>query len=291
MASRKKTQGELADAQVTGAPEPLDVEAALLEDVLAEGFGEPVRTGGDDAPAPSVADDEEELVDESQAVFDDEFIRARRAANAARGLTSLARYAEQPGDRGHARANVPDDGLSEEILGSRVAWRGNFLRVDDMSVRLPNGRLAQRDVVRHPGAVAVIALTDEGKLVLVHQYRTALEQVTLEIPAGKLTPGEDPAAAAARELEEETGYRATRMAYLGPIAVAAGYSDEIIHIYMAMGLQFVGARPDEDEFVHVDLVDLDEMVDRVLDGKVIDSKTVLGVLLCDAIARRMNPQD
>lgn len=213
-----------------------------------------------------------------QPVFDDEFIRSRRAARRASGAVAQAEGTAATG---------PDDGLSEEILSSSTAWRGGFLSVDDVTVRLPNGHIAQRDVVRHPGAVAVIALTDDGKLVLVHQYRTALEQVTLEIPAGKLEVGEDPARAAARELMEETGYTAARMAYLGPIAVAAGYSDEIIHLYMAMGLSFVGARPDADEFVHVDLVDLGEMVDQVLDGKVIDSKTVLGVLLCDAISRRM----
>lgn len=222
---------------------------------------------------------EAEPLDDSQAVFDDDFIRARRARNAARGERGFLTEEESPA--------APDDGLSEEILDSRVVWRGDFLAVDDVAVRLPNGKTAHRDVVRHPGAVAVIALTDDGKIVLVHQYRTALEQVTLEIPAGKLDPGEDPARAAARELLEETGYMAARMAYLGPIAVAAGYSDEIIHLYMAMGLSFEGARPDEDEFVHVDLVDLDEMVDRVLDGKVIDSKTVVGVMLCDAIGRRM----
>ena len=226
-------------------------------------------------------DVEAEPLDDSQAVFDDEFIRARRAARTAaqvnRGFL----------DADGAEETVPDDGLSEEILSSKVAWRGDFLTVDDVTVRLPNGKTAHRDVIRHPGAVAVIALTDEGKLVLVHQYRTALEQVTLEIPAGKLDPGEDPAHAAARELLEETGYMAARMAYLAPIAMAAGYSDEIIHLYMAMGLTFVGAQPDPDEFVHVDLVDLNDMVDMVLDGKIIDSKTVAGVMLCDAIARRM----
>ncbi len=216
-----------------------------------------------------------------QPVFDDEFIRSRRAARNAAGRARASVADEQ------VDAAEPEDGLSEKILASHTVWRGGFLAVDDVTVRLPNGNIAQRDVVRHPGAVAVIALTEEGKIVLVHQYRTALEQVTLEIPAGKLESGEDPAKAAARELMEETGYVAARMAYLGPIAVAAGYSDEIIHLYMAMGLSFVGARPDADEFVHVDLVDLDDMVDMVLDGKVIDSKTVMGVLLCDAISRRM----
>lgn len=221
-----------------------------------------------------------------EPVFDDEFIRARRARNAAR-VASVDAVPVDGADEFDELA-APDDGLTEEILDAHTVWRGAFLRAEDLTVRLPNGKLGKRDVLRHPGAVAVIALTDDGKLVLVHQYRCALEQVTLEIPAGKLEPGEDPQQAAARELVEETGYTAARMAYLGPIAMAAGYSDEIIHLYMAMGLSFVGACPDDDEFVHVDLVDLGEMVDRVLDGKVIDSKTVIGVMLCDAIARRMD---
>ncbi len=209
-------------------------------------------------------------------VFDDEFIRARRARN----------KADKP-VFSDADDSLPADGLTETILESHLAWRGDFLSVEDTTVRLPNGMLGHRDIVRHPGAVAVIALTDDGKIVLVHQYRTALEQVTVEIPAGKMEPGEDPASAAARELMEETGYMAGRMAYLGPIAPAVGYSDELLHLYMAMGLSFVGASPDDDEFINVDLVDLDEMVDQVLDGKVVDSKTVVGILLCDAISRRM----
>ncbi len=188
---------------------------------------------------------------------------------------------------GEVDERVSDDGLSEVIESSVAQWSGSFLTAEEVTVRLPDGRRATRDVIRHPGAVAVIALTDDGKIVLVHQYRTALECVTLEIPAGKLDVGEDPEHAARRELEEETGYVADRMAFLGDIAPAVGYSDEILHLYMAMGLHFAGASPDEDEFIHVDLVDLGEMVDRVLDGRIVDSKTVAAVLLCDAISRRM----
>ena len=237
------------------------------------------KTIGKGAAAPSAETsktmDVRMIEDDFKPVFDDDFIRARRARKA---------RASRPSS---LEEDLPADGLTEEVLESRVSWRGDFLTVEDMTVRLPNGRLGHRDVVRHPGAVAVIALTDDDKIVLVHQYRTALEQVTVEIPAGKLEPGEDPAVAAARELLEETGYLASRMAYLGPIAPAAGYCDEVLHFYMAMGLSFAGACPDDDEFVQVDLVDLDEMVDEVLDGRVVDSKTVIGVLLCDAISRRM----
>ena len=180
-----------------------------------------------------------------------------------------------------------DDGLSEAVLSSVAQWHGSFLRADDVTVRLPDGREAHRDVLRHPGSVGVIALTDDGKIVLVHQWRTALEAVTVEIPAGKLDRGEQPEHAARRELAEETGYEAGRIAYLGPFAPAVGYSDEVLHLFMATDLHFVGASPDDDEFIHVDLVPVSEMVDRVLDGKVIDSKTMAAVLLCDVISRRM----
>ena len=188
---------------------------------------------------------------------------------------------------GEVERTPADDGLTEVIESTVPEWSGSFLTAEDVTVRLPDGRLAHRDVLRHPGAVAIIALTEDGKIALVHQYRTALESVTVEIPAGKLEPGEDPEAAARRELAEETGYEAERVAYLGPIAPAAGYSDEILHLYMATGLHFVGASPDDDEFLHVDLAPLGEMVDKVLDGKVVDSKTVIAILLCDAISRRM----
>ena len=307
-----ETQGQAGQAGQAGA------ECAVCGDVMGEGVGAcdglPFDAGMPfDALTPEeavlgevVESALDDLAEERSAVFDDEFIRSRRALNALKGRRALPTLLSEGvlggsasgGSAGAGASAVsgigveagdegPEDGLTEEIIGSQTMWCGKFLSVEDVKVRLPNGRVSHRDVVRHPGAVAVIALTNEGKLVLVHQYRTSLEQVTLEIPAGKLNPGEDPARAAARELAEETGYKAARMAYLGPVAVAAGYSDEIIHMYLAMGLTFVGASPDDDEFLHVDLVDLGEMVDRVLDGKVVDSKTIIGVMLCDAISRRM----
>ena len=142
-------------------------------------------------------------------------------------------------------------------------------------------------MVRHPGASAVVALTETGKIVLVRQYRTALDRVTVEIPAGKLDPGEDPLDCARRELREETGFTPGRIRYLTSIASSCGFSDEIIHIYLATQLEFEGASPDDDEFVNVDLVPLTELVDAVLDGKIEDAKTVVGALACDAIAHRL----
>lgn len=181
-----------------------------------------------------------------------------------------------------------DAGLSEKVESEDIAWTGRIFNVDRLRVREPNGREALRDVVRHPGAVAIVALTDDGRICLVRQYRTALGRVTVEIPAGKLDPGEDPLDCANRELREETGMRAQKMAFLTTIATSAGFADELIHIYMATGLSFAGSDPDADEFINVDLVELPELIDAVLDGKIEDAKTVVGALICDAVARRLS---
>ena len=180
-----------------------------------------------------------------------------------------------------------DAGLAERPLTEDVVWTGRIFNVDRLQVQLPDGRTAIRDVVRHPGAVAIVALTDEGRICLVRQYRTALGRVTVEIPAGKLDPGEDPLECASRELLEETGMVAEKIAYLTTIATSDGFTDELIHIYMATGLSFSKSSPDADEFINVDLVEVGELVDAVLDGRIEDAKTVVGALLCDAISRRL----
>ena len=183
-----------------------------------------------------------------------------------------------------------DAGLAEHPLTEDVAWTGRIFNVNRLQVELPDGRRALRDVVRHPGAVAIVALTDDGHICLVRQYRTALGRVTVEIPAGKLSAGEDPLECANRELLEETGMVAEKMAFLTTIASSDGFCDELIHIYMATGLTFAKSSPDDDEFINVDLVEVSELVDAVLDGRIEDAKTVVGALLCDAIGRRLADQ-
>lgn len=180
-----------------------------------------------------------------------------------------------------------DADLHEQILAQETAWSGKIFDVECLEVKLPNGHVSRRDVVRHHGAVAVVALTESGKIALVRQYRTALDRVTVEIPAGKLEPGEDPLDCAKRELKEETGFVAGRIAYLTTIASSCGFTDELIHLYLATQLSFEGASPDEDEFLNVDLVDVQDLVDAVLDGKIEDAKTVVGALACDVMAHRL----
>ncbi|MBM6756544.1 NUDIX hydrolase [Collinsella tanakaei] len=180
-----------------------------------------------------------------------------------------------------------DPGLHERILSEDLAWHGKIFDVNTLQVELPNGHTSRRDIVRHCGAAAIVALTESGKIALVRQYRTALDRVTVEIPAGKLDPGEDPEECAHRELHEETGFIAHRLRHLTTIASSCGFSDELINIYMATQLEFDQACPDEDEFLNVDLVPLGELIDAVLDGKIQDAKTVVGALACDAIAHRL----
>jgi ADP-ribose pyrophosphatase len=251
-------------------------------------------------------------VEDVQAqIVDDERLMAPQDAGAAldgmgsgdaRGLMDLVAHYTFDGDRSsseHASGRPEqrgfvrggddprDPALCERIQAEDVAWRGRIFDVDTLQVELPDGRPARRDVVRHPGAVAIVALTDDGRICLVRQYRTALDRVTVEIPAGKLDPGEDPLDCARRELTEETGFVAERMAFLTTIATSVGFADELIHIYMATGLSFAESSPDADEFINVDLVPLQDFIDAVLDGQVEDAKTVVGALVCDAVSHRL----
>ena len=127
--------------------------------------------------------------------------------------------------------------LEEKTIRRRTIFDGKLIRVQLDEVELPDGRTSTREIVHHPGAVGVLAFTDEGKLVFVRQYRNPLGKTILEIPAGKLEPGEDPKACAFRELEEETGYRAEEMRPIVSLYTSPGFADEILHLYEARGLQ------------------------------------------------------
>lgn len=168
-------------------------------------------------------------------------------------------------------------GLEEKTIRSRTIFDGKLIRVQLDEVELPDGRTSTREIVKHPGAVAVLAFTEEGKLVLVRQYRNPLEKTILEIPAGKLEPGEDPKACAFRELEEETGYRAEDMQPIVSFYTSPGFADEKIHLFEARGLTKGEMRPDTDEFVEVEELTLEEAYAKMEEGLICDAKTVAAV--------------
>lgn len=152
------------------------------------------------------------------------------------------------------------------------------LKVDD--VTLPNGATSKREIINHPGAVAVIAITDNHKLLLVEQYRKAIERSIIEIPAGKLEKGEEPIVTARRELEEETGYTTDDLTFVQAFATSPGFADEVIHIYLAKNLKKleVAAALDEDEFVELMEVTLEEAEAMVADERIYDAKTAYSIL-------------
>jgi ADP-ribose pyrophosphatase len=179
-----------------------------------------------------------------------------------------------------------DARLAETVLSSRMAFEGRLvdLRVDE--VRLASGRTSTREVVVHRGAVAVIPMLADGRVVLIRQFRQAAGQVLLEIPAGTLEPGEDPDACALRELAEETGYTAARVERLFASYLAPGYSTELLHVYLARDVRPVGsgeAAPEDDEAIEVVRVPLAEAASWVLTGGIRDAKTICGLLLAERL--------
>jgi len=166
-----------------------------------------------------------------------------------------------------------DAHLREEAIASESLFEGNFLRARRDTVRLPDGKTATREYVIHPGAVVVVPLLDDGRIVLERQYRYPVGRVMTEFPAGKLDAGEDPLVCGQRELLEETGYTAREWACAGLMHLAIGYSTEIIHIYFARGLSLGERQLDHGEFVDVFTATPQELFDGCRDGTVTDAKT------------------
>ncbi len=165
----------------------------------------------------------------------------------------------------------------EKTIRTEEIYTGSIIRVEKLTVELPNGKTATRDVVRHQGAAAVVPMTDDGKVILVKQYRVPNLCLSIEIPAGKLDPGETPECCATRELREETGYTAEKLQKLFAMKSTPGFSDEIIHVYLANGLTVGKADPDEDEFISSLTVSLEEAKRMIHDGRITDGKTIAGL--------------
>ncbi|MBB6674221.1 NUDIX domain-containing protein [Cohnella nanjingensis] len=166
----------------------------------------------------------------------------------------------------------------ETTIETKPIFEGRMIALQVDTVRLPNGETATREIVRHPGAVAVLALVG-GKMLVVEQFRKALERVQVEIPAGKLDPGEAPEQAAVRELEEETGYRARSIRHLQTFSTSPGFAEELIHLYFADDLEKGEVHLDEEEFLTCEAITPEQADAYIREGRIYDAKTLLAVHL------------
>jgi ADP-ribose pyrophosphatase len=191
---------------------------------------------------------------------------------------------------GGASATGPDDDeLEERVVGSRIVHRGRYLTVRVDAIERADGSRTERDVVGHPGAVAILALDADDRVLLVRQYRVPAGGVLLEIPAGTLDVDEageteDPDLAARRELEEETGYRASSWERLASFWTAPGFATELMHLYLATDLRPADADrlgPDEDEHLRLERLPWREAVEAALQGEIRDAKSIVGLLWLD----------
>lgn len=168
--------------------------------------------------------------------------------------------------------------LMEKTVESKTLFEGHIVTLKLDRAQLPNGSLASREVVEHPGGVAVLPLDAEGCVIMVRQYRYPLHNTLLELPAGKLEKGEDHRVCGIRELQEEVGITADEVIYLGGLYLSPGYSNEVLHLYLARGLHQGECHPDEDEFLEIERVPFDKLLDMVMRDEIHDAKTVAAVL-------------
>ena len=171
----------------------------------------------------------------------------------------------------------------EKRIKSETIFTGKIISVRNDKVELQNGNIAGREVVEHSGGVGIVAMDKDSYVYMVRQYRYPMERELLEIPAGKLEEGEDPAECAARELSEETGFNAEKMIYLGKMYPSPGYCKETLYLYLALGLVSGANHLDPDEFLSVERHPFKEMCDMVSQGHICDAKTSLGLLLTERL--------
>lgn len=170
--------------------------------------------------------------------------------------------------------------FEEKTISSERIYEGKIINLKVDEVSLPNGKTSKRELIEHPGAVAIVAITPENKLIMVEQYRKALERSIIEIPAGKLEKGEAPEFTAMRELEEETGYTADKLELIQTFSTSPGFADEVIHLFLAVGLKksTSGAVLDDDEFVELLEVSIEEAEQMMKDNRIYDAKTAFAIL-------------
>ncbi|MGI6678801.1 MAG: NUDIX domain-containing protein [Dehalobacterium sp.] len=165
----------------------------------------------------------------------------------------------------------------EKTLESSYIYQGKILSLRKDQVRLPNGKTAMREIVEHPGAVSIVPITEEGKIIFVRQYRKPVEKETIEIPAGKLDQGELPQDCAQRELQEEIGFSGN-LEYKFSYYSTPGFSDEIMYLFFARNLKIAPLTCDEDELIEKMEVSLDDALHMIMQGEIVDAKTIIGIL-------------
>jgi len=166
---------------------------------------------------------------------------------------------------------------TERTVSSNEIFNGKIIKVKVDTVILPNGNESKREIVNHPGAVGVLAITSENKLVLVKQYRKPMDEVLIEIPAGKLEVNEEPSNCALRELKEETGYTATNISQIASFYTSPGFADEYIYLFKATNLEAGVSMPDDDEFVEIIEVTYEEASQLVASEEIKDAKTLIAI--------------
>lgn len=172
-----------------------------------------------------------------------------------------------------------DKNLSEQQIKSEKIFDGQILKLFFDQVRLPNGKTATREKISHPGAVGMVPVTDDGNVLLVRQYRYPVDDITIEIPAGKIDKHEVPEKCARRELAEEVGAVNGDLKLLSSFYTTPGFCDEVLHLYIATGFKISDNNLDEDEFLDIVSIKLYEAAKWIMEGKIKDSKTIIGILM------------
>lgn len=173
--------------------------------------------------------------------------------------------------------------LHEKTIKSELIYKGNWLKVQRDHVRLPDGAKTFREYILHPGAALILPVLDDGRMVMIEQYRHPLKKVFLEFPAGKIDKGETSLRTAHRELREEIGATSKKMRLMTRIHPVIGYSDEIIDLYLATGLSFQEAQPDEGEFLNITEIELTKAFKLLQQGKITDVKTAMALFWYEKI--------
>jgi len=174
--------------------------------------------------------------------------------------------------------NVEMD-FEEKTMKTENVYKGKMLNLRIDTVELPDKKYSKREIVEHPGSVAIVPITEDNEIILVRQYRKAVESNLLEIPAGKLEVNEEPKETAIRELKEETGIKAKKLEYITEFYTSPGFSNEKMYLFLAMDLSMDVLEPADDEYIEITKVKIDKLANMIKKGEILDSKTMIGIYM------------